>query len=213
MSADCHSHSNFEGVSPSYKRVLLVVIAINAVMFLVEMSYGVVGESQALKADALDFLGDSASYAMSLWAIGKAADTRSNVAMIKGASLVLIAIWVLGSTIYFMLNGNTPNAPIMSSVAVAALIANLISVLLLMKYRDGDANVRSVWLCSRNDAIGNVMVLMAAGVVFYTHSHWPDLLVAMILAGLFTSSALQIFKQALAEKNNPDGDHQHSDHC
>jgi len=205
MSASCHSNSNFEGASAAYRRVLLAVIAINALMFLVEMSYGIVGESQALKADALDFLGDSTSYTMSFWAIGRASNTRSNVAMIKGVSLLLIAIWVLASTIYFMLNNNTPSAPIMSSVALAALVANLISVLLLMKFRNGDANVRSVWLCSRNDAIGNIMVLIAAGVVFYTSSHWPDLIVASILAGLFTNSALQIIKQAMAERRGEAG--------
>ena len=205
MSASCHSNSNFEGTSAAYRRVLLAVIAINALMFLVEMSYGIVGESQALKADALDFLGDSTSYTMSLWAIGRASNTRSNVAIIKGLSLLLIAIWVLASTIYFMLNNNQPSAPIMSSVALAALVANLISVLLLMKFRNGDANVRSVWLCSRNDAIGNIMVLIAAGVVFYTSSHWPDLIVASILAGLFTNSALQIIKQAMAERRGEAG--------
>ena len=201
MSSKCHSNSDFSGVSQSYKRVLLIVIAINALMFLIEMFYGVVGQSQALKADALDFLGDSATYALSLWAIGKADATRSNVAMIKGISLLLIALWVLGSTFYYALIVNHPSAPIMSSVALAALTANLVSVVLLMKYRDGDANVRSVWLCSRNDAIGNIAVLIAAGVVALSGSHWPDLLVAFALAGLFSNSAIQIIRQAKQEKS------------
>ena len=198
----CHDHceNQFEGVSERYKRVLLVVVAINACMFLIEMTYGVIGESQALKADALDFLSDSVTYAMSLWAIGKSAATRSNVALIKGYSLLVLAIWVLGSTLYYALVVNQPSAPIMGSVALAALTANIVSVILLMRYRDGDANVRSVWLCSRNDAIGNIAVLCAAVVVFYTHSNWPDLIVAFALAGLFTSSAVQIIKQAKREK-------------
>ena len=194
----CHT-SNFDGASSRYRRVLMIVIAINFAMFLIEMSYGVVGESQALKADALDFLSDSATYALSLWAIGKPIATRSNVALIKGYSLLLIAVWVLGSTLYYVLYANQPSAPIMGSVALAALAANVVSVILLMKFRDGDANIRSVWLCSRNDAIGNVAVLIAAGVVFATHSNWPDLVVAFALAGLFINSALQIIRQARGE--------------
>ncbi|MFT5135353.1 MAG: Co/Zn/Cd efflux system component [Arenicella sp.] len=211
MSASCHSDSNFDGASPQYKRVLLIVIAINALMFVVELSYGVVGQSQALKADALDFLGDSATYALSLWAIGRSIETRTNVAMIKGVSLLLMAVWVLASTIYYMFVVNSPSAPIMTGVALAALTANLISVVLLMKFRDGDANIRSVWLCSRNDAIGNVMVLIAAGVVLLSGSHWPDLIVALILAGLFANSALQIISQSRRERRDPQSctDHQH----
>ena len=200
MSASCHSHSNFDGASQQYKRILVVVMLINAVMFVVEMSFGIAGESQALKADALDFLGDSVTYGLSLWAIGKSDLVRSNVALIKGVSLLLIALWVLISTVYYVLVLNSPSAPIMFSVALAALLANLISVVLLMRYRDGDANIRSVWLCSRNDAIGNVGVLCAAGLVYLSHSHWPDLLVAFILSALFTNSAVQIIRQALQEK-------------
>lgn len=200
MSANCHQHTTFDGVSTEYKRALMLVILINAAMFLVELSYGIVGQSQALKADALDFLGDSATYGISLWAIGRSNEIRSNIALVKGISLLLIAIWVLGSTVYYILVANTPSAPIMTSVALAALTANLVSVVLLIKYRDGDANIRSVWLCSRNDAIGNVMVLFAAGVIYVTHSRWPDLIVAALLAGLFAHSATQIIGHALAEK-------------
>ncbi len=199
MSEHCHNH-NFDGASAQYKRVLGVVIGINALMFIIEMSYGIVGESQALKADALDFLSDSLTYAMSLWAIGRPADTRSNVALIKGFSLLALAIWIVVSTFYYILVTNNPSSSIMSSVAIAALAANLISVLLLMKYRDGDANIRSVWLCSRNDAIGNVAVLFAAGAVALTQTHWPDLVIALLLAGLFTQSSVKIIRQAWMEK-------------
>jgi len=199
MSGACHKH-NFDGASSRYKRVLGIVIAINAVMFVVEMSYGIVGESQALKADALDFLSDSLTYAMSLWAIGRSVEVRSNVALIKGVSLFVLAIWILVSTFYYALVTNNPSSPIMSGVALAALAANSLSVLLLMRYRDGDANVRSVWLCSRNDAIGNVAVLFAAGAVFLTRTHWPDLIIALVLAGLFSSSSIQIIRQALNER-------------
>lgn len=204
MSASCHHHAQFDGASERYKRILLVVIVINAVMFLVEMAFGVSGQSQSLKADALDFLGDSATYAMSLWAIGKSLQTRSSVALIKGGSLLLMAAWVLFSTLYYVIYANQPSAPIMGWVGAAALAANLVSVLLLLKYRDGDANVRSVWLCSRNDAIGNVAVMLAAVAVLVTNTRWPDLFVAMVLAALFSSSAIKIIRQSLRERN-----HQH----
>ena len=199
MSHACHNH-NFDGASTQYKRVLCVVIAINVLMFVVEMSYGIFGQSQALKADALDFLGDSLTYAMSLWAIGRPIQIRSNVALIKGYSLLALAIWILVSTIYYALVANNPSSTVMSGVAIGALAANLISVLLLMKYRDGDANIRSVWLCSRNDAVGNVAVLLAAGAVALTQTHWPDLLIALVLAGLFSHSSVQIIRQARLEK-------------
>ena len=199
MSEHCHSH-NFDGASVQYRRVLGIIIGINALMFVMEMSYGIVGESQALKADALDFLSDSLTYAMSLWAIGRPVSTRSNVALVKGFSLLVLAIWIVVSTFYYVLVSNSPSSTIMSGVAIAALAANLISVLLLMKYRDGDANIRSVWLCSRNDAIGNVAVLLAAAAVAITQTHWPDLVIALVLAGLFSQSSIKIIRQAWHEK-------------
>lgn len=207
MSAGCQHNHDFAGASAAYRRTLLLVIAINAGMFLVEMVYGITGESQALQADALDFLGDSMTYALSLWAIGKSVATRGNVALLKGVSLLLMAFWVLGSTFYHVLYSNSPSAPIMGGVAVAALAANLVSVLLLVRYKDGDANVRSVWLCSRNDAIGNVAVLVAAGLVFMTGTRWPDLVVATVLASLFISSSRQIIVQAIAEKRHTVHEH------
>lgn len=199
MSVSCQHEHDFDGASAQYKQILVFVIAINAIMFVVELVFGIRGQSQSLKADALDFLADSTTYAMSLWAIGRPLSTRSRVALIKGLSLFLMAVWVLASTVYYIFYSNTPDAPTMGWVALLALAANLISVLLLVKYRDGDANIRSVWLCSRNDAIGNVGVLLAAAAVMATGSHWPDLLVALMLAGLFTSSAFRIVRQALAE--------------
>ncbi|NQZ31408.1 MAG: cation transporter [Oceanospirillaceae bacterium] len=200
MSACCGGKHNFDGMSVAYKRILYWIIGINAVMFAVEMSAGIGAQSQALQADALDFLADTLTYGLSLWVIGKAVSTRSNAAMVKSFSLLLIALWVSASTGYRLFVVNAPEAYIMGSVAIAAFSANLICVLLLRNYKDGDANVRSVWLCSRNDAIGNLVVLLAASGVWATGTPWPDLLVAMLLAALFLSSAWQIFKQALAEK-------------
>ena len=198
--AQCCSNTRFSGLTPAYKRILWLIIAINAVMFGVELFAGIVAESQALQADALDFLGDTLSYSISLWAIGQSIRVRSNAALLKGLSLTLMALWVFGSTVYRFFVLNHPDALTMGGVAIAAFCANLISVLLLMRYKDGDANVRSVWLCSRNDAIANLIVLVAASGVWFSASAWPDLLVASIMAGLFLSSAGQITRQALAEK-------------
>lgn len=170
--AECGCNSlNFDGASARYKRVLWLVIAINALMFLIEMGASVTSDSMALRADALDFLGDSFTYAITLLAIGHSLRWRASAAMFKGVTLALMGIWVLGSTIYRLFILGMPNELIMGSVALLAFLANLISVLLLLKYREGDANVRSVWLCSRNDAIGNVAVMIAAGVVYKTGSY------------------------------------------
>ncbi len=200
MAGCCSNNNNFTGISAAYKRALLWVIAINGLMFLVEMAAGIGAHSQALQADALDFLGDTFTYAISLWVIGKSLTLRSNVALFKGYSLLVMAFWVFSSTLYRLFILDTPNAYVMGSIAIMAFTANIISVLLLMKYKDGDANVRSVWLCSRNDAIGNLVVLLAASGVWVTQSALPDLLVALVLASLFLSSSWQIIKQARLEK-------------
>ena len=170
-------------------------------MFVVEMSAGHAARSQALQADALDFLGDAMTYGLSLAVIGASVRVRANAALLKGTSLMLMGMWVLGSTLWRVFVVGVPEAQIMGGVGVMALAANLASVWLLMRYKDGDANVRSVWLCSRNDAIGNVAVMLAAVGVMVTGTGWPDLAVAGLMAGLFLSSATQIFRQALAERS------------
>ena len=203
MGAGHHHHHDeaiFEGMSDDYRRRLVAVIAINATMFIVEMAAGYLARSQALQADALDFLGDSLTYGLSLAAIGMPLATRANVALLKGASLLAMGLWVLGSTAWKVLYTGVPEAEIMGVIGLLALAANVASVLLLIAYKDGDANVRSVWLCSRNDAIGNVAVMIAALGVWGTATGWPDLIVAAIMASLFLSSAWQIITQALAEK-------------
>lgn len=189
----------FEGLDPRYKRVLWAVIAINGLMFLVEMIAGHVAGSQALKADALDFLADTVTYGLSLSVIGASVKARSTAALFKGLSLSVMAIWVFGSTVYRAFVLGLPSAEVMGGIGAMALAANVTSVLLLMRYKDGDANVRSVWLCSRNDAIGNVVVMLAALGVWGSSSAWPDIAVAALMAGIFLTSSGQILRQAWSE--------------
>jgi Co/Zn/Cd efflux system component len=200
MGSDCCGHNTtFDGLSADYKRRLWLVISINAAMFLVEMTAGALAGSQALQADALDFLADTTTYGISLAVIGASVRTRAWAAFGKGASLSAMGVWVLGSTLYHVFVTGIPRAEVMGVVGVLALAANATSVLLLLRYKDGDANVRSVWLCSRNDAIGNVVVMVAAAVVWLTDTRWPDLIVAGIMAGLFLTSSWQIVTQSVQE--------------
>ncbi len=199
MGANCGHHAKFDGVSPEYRRRLWIVIALNASMFLVEMLAGHLAGSMALQADALDFFGDALTYGISLAVIGASVQVRSTAAFAKGISLLLMGFWVFGSTVYQVMVIGVPQAGVMGVIGFMALLTNVASVLLLVKYKDGDANVRSVWLCSRNDAIGNIAVMIAALGVWGTNTGWPDLTVAAIMAGLFLTSAWQILNQAWSE--------------
>ena len=201
MSGCCGDNDKFDGVSDEYKRRLWIVIALNATMFVVEMTAGHLAKSQALQADALDFFGDALTYGISLAVIGASIRVRTTAALAKGISLLSMGIWVFGSTVYRVFYVGVPEAEIMGVVAALALSTNLASVFLLVSYMEGDANVRSVWLCSRNDAIGNVAVMIAALGVWATASGWPDLIVAAIMASLFLSSSFQIIRQALEERH------------
>ncbi|GAB2186168.1 cation transporter [Roseibium sp. LAB1] len=200
MGACCgHSHGTFDGMSKDYRRRLWLVIALNGGMFIVEMIAGQAAGSKALQADALDFFGDAVTYGISLAVIGASLKTRALAALAKGTSLFLMGIWVAATTLYQVFVLGVPQAAVMGSIGFLALAVNLASVLLLVRYKDGDANVRSVWLCSRNDAIGNVAVMLAAAGVWGTASAWPDLIVAGLMAGLFVSSSIQILRQAIRE--------------
>ncbi|WP_416898835.1 MAG: cation transporter [Minwuia sp.] len=200
MSGCCGQDQTFDGVSAGYRRRLWIVIAINAAMFGVEIVAGALSGSHALQADALDFLGDALTYGLSLAVIGMSLRVRATAALAKGISLALMGLWVLGSTAHGVLVQGVPEAATMGAVGFMALTANLISVALLMSYREGDANVRSVWLCSRNDAIGNVAVMLAAAGVWGSSTGWPDLIVAAVMAALFLWSSVQIVQQALGER-------------
>ena len=186
----CCDNKVFEGMSDGYKHALLAVILINAVMFFVEITAGLKSGSQALLADSLDFAGDSATYTISLLVIGASLRTRAMASLFKGGSLAVIAMIILASSLYRFLGDTVPAAETMGLIGFLALVANLTSLLILMRWRDGDSNVRSVWLCSRNDAIGNVGVIIAGIVVGITGAAWPDLLVAVLLATLFLRSAV-----------------------
>jgi Co/Zn/Cd efflux system component len=200
MGADCcGGNATFEGLSADYKRRLWAVIAINAAMFLIEMGAGALAGSRALQADALDFLGDTLTYGISLAVIGASVPVRAWAAFAKGVSLTVMGLGVFGWTAYHVLVLGVPRAEVMGGIGFLALAANVTSVLLLAKYKDGDANVRSVWLCSRNDATGNVAVMVAALGVWSTSTKWPDLIVAAIMAGLFLYPSIRISQQATSE--------------
>ncbi len=201
MGANCCGREGqvFDGSSPRYRRVLWLVIALNAGMFLVEIVAGALVGSMSLQADALDFAGDAATYGLTLLMIGRALVWRASAALFKGASLAVMGAYVLGATIHSVFVLGKPEPLVMGAVGFAALAVNLGSALLLYRFRDGDANVRSVWLCSRNDAIGNVAVMLAAVGVFGSGTAWPDLAVAAAMAALFLWSSVQIIRQARGE--------------
>jgi Co/Zn/Cd efflux system component len=198
--SDGHDHAvTFEGLDGEYKRRLIIITAVNIAMFFVEMSAGYLAGSKALQADALDFAADGATYALSFWAIGKPLAVRAGAAFLKGLSLLAIGLWVGATTLYQFFVFGIPQAGVMGIIGVLALGANLFSVWMLLPYKDGDANVRSVWLCSRNDAIGNVAVVIAAGFVFVLNNGVPDLIVAGVMSALFLSSASQILVASYKE--------------
>lgn len=184
---------------PRWRRALWIALVVNAGMFGVEIYAGAAAGSRALMADALDFFGDAANYAISLAVAGLALAWRARAALLKGSTLLLLGLWILASSGYAALAGTLPHAEMMGIIGVSALLANVAVALLLYRFRTGDANMRSVWICSRNDAIGNIAVVAAAAGVFGTGTAWPDLIVAAVLAGLGISGGIQIIRQARGE--------------
>jgi Co/Zn/Cd efflux system component len=185
--------------SPHWRRALWIALAVNAAFFMAEIVAGAAAGSASLQADALDFFGDAANYAISLSVAGMALTQRARAALVKGVTLIVFALWVLGSTAWHALNGTLPQAEVMGAVGIAALIANGCVALMLYRFRSGDANMRSVWICSRNDAIGNLAVLLAALGVFGSGTGWPDVIVAAIMGGLGLWGGCQIVSQARGE--------------
>ncbi|AWI50525.1 cobalt transporter [Actinobacillus porcitonsillarum] len=196
-SSCCGSHSTHR--SPQYRRALWIALAINFTMFMVEIVMGVKSGSVSLLSDSLDFLGDSANYVISLIVLPMALSYRAKASLIKGATMGGFGLFILITTLYRWFYGDLPNHSEMSIVGVLALFANLAALWVLYHFRDGDSNMRSVWLCSRNDAIGNIAVVLAGVAVYFTQSKLPDLAVAFILAFLALQAAREIILRALGE--------------
>jgi Co/Zn/Cd efflux system component len=207
MSAQCCGGNDHQEQSReqdgTYRRVLWFAFAANAAMFVLEIAAGVAARSVSLQADAIDFLADAANYLVSLAVLGMALRWRARAALAKGATMGLFGLWVLGSTVWHVARGTVPAADIMGIVGLVALATNVGVAVLLFRYRKGDANRMSVWICSRNDAIGNLAVLLAAAGVFGTGTGWPDVVVAAIMATLGVSGAYRVIGQARGELRAP----------
>lgn len=200
MSACCdHGHLQDAATSRAYRRVLWFALIVNGAMFFGEMAGAYLSKSVALQADALDFLGDAANYGISLAVVGMHLAWRARAAMVKGLSMGLFGLWVIGTTVWRIAEGGVPEAHIITGVGVLALAANLAVTVALFKFREGDANMRSVWLCSRNDAIANVAVIAAGGGVWLTGTFWPDVAVGGIIAGLALFASAEVIRRARGE--------------
>ncbi|HEY0822167.1 MAG TPA: cation transporter [Ramlibacter sp.] len=202
--AHAHGHHHHHGlpggpIPPGYGRVLWIALFANALMFVVEVVGGLAAGSVSLLADAIDFFGDAGNYAISLAVLAMGAVARARAALFKAATMVLFGLFVVGRAAWGAWAGVAPEALTMGLVGTLALLTNVGVAVLLYAYREGDANMRSVWLCTRNDAIGNVAVLLAAAGVFGTGSRWPDLLVAAAMAALALTAGLAVVRQARQE--------------
>ncbi|TDM08476.1 MAG: cation transporter [Ideonella sp. MAG2] len=209
MSGHCcdHDHAPAAIVSPRYRRVLWAALLINAGMAAVEIVSSRMTGSVSLLADAADFMGDAANYAVSLWALGVAAVWRARTAWLKGLCMALYGLGVLAVALWQWRQGGLPQASAMGLIGALALAANLAVAAMLYAFREGDANMRAVWLCTRNDAIGNVAVLMAAALVAVSGQGWPDLVVAAGMAALGLTGGISVMRQAREELREP---HQHA---
>ncbi len=202
MSAHCCDHGHepaATAASPAYRRILWVALAVNLAMFFVEIGAGLAAQSVSLLADSLDFLGDAGNYGISLFVLGMALQWRARASLLKAASMAAFGAWVAVTTAQHAIAGTVPAAPLMGAVGALAFVANLGVAALLYRWREGDSNMRSVWICTRNDAIGNLAVLAAAAGVFGSGTGWPDYLVAAIMSGLAMVGAVQVARQAIAE--------------
>jgi Co/Zn/Cd efflux system component len=201
MSTDCcnHRHETDPQLDARYRRALWLVLAINSAMFAIEIGAGLAAGSASLQADALDFLGDAANYGISLFVVGLSLRYRAMAALAKGATMMAFGVWVLAVAAWHVHQGTLPQAFTMGAVGFAALAANLASFGLLWAFRGGDSNMRSAWICTRNDVLGNAAVLLAALGVFGTGTGWPDVIVAAIMAALALQGAGVVIRQSLGE--------------
>ncbi len=196
---DCAIDVNAVAENKTYRNILWVVLVINAVMFGIEAVAGFGAGSVSLQADSLDFFGDAANYGISLFVLGKTLRWRASASLLKGATMALFGICVLALALYKAFVLSVPSAMVMGTVGVVALVANVVCAALLFRFRNGESNRRSVWICSRNDAIGNIAVVLAASGVFITATPWPDLFVGAVMALLALTGACQIIRHAAAE--------------
>jgi Co/Zn/Cd efflux system component len=203
MSAHCCDHDapKLDAIVnlARYRKILWIALAVNAAMFLVEIVAGVQSGSLSLLADAVDFAGDAMNYAVSLAVLASALAWRARAAMLKAVSMMGFGLYVLGAALWSMWYGGVPLATTMGAIALLALVANIAVAWMLYAFREGDANMRSVWLCSRNDAIGNLAVFIAALGVFGTASAWPDLAVASLMGALALHGGWTVLQQARGE--------------
>jgi Co/Zn/Cd efflux system component len=201
MSDHCcqHKAQELEKLRKEQSRVLWVVLAINAVMFVVEMAAGLQAESLSLTGDSLDMLGDALVYSSSLYTVYRGKKAQAKSALFKGGIMFLSAVAIFARATYQLIVGAIPGTTIMTAIGFTALLANLICLLLLTRHRDDNINMSSVWLCSRNDIIANISVLVAAGLVFVTHSFLPDLAVGLLLTLIFVRSAGKVLSQSWRE--------------
>lgn len=201
--ACCQLEKDLAAIHGPKRKILWIVLILNLIMFFVEIIAGWLAQSNALMADALDMLGDAAIYAFTLFVIQLAPIWRTRAGILKASVMSLFALGVLGAAIYRVYHQEVPEASAMGIVGGLALAINLFCTYLLLRFKDDDVNMRSAWLCSRNDVLANLGVLAAAGGVAWTNSHWPDLAVGIIIAGLILQSSFGIFKDARLElKNN-----------
>ena len=195
----CTGDSNRAEHDPAYRRALWIVVLLNLGFGACEIVGGFIADSQALKADALDFLGDGTITFVGLIALGWAAAVRARIALVQGIFLMTLGLGVIGVAFWRALTAVAPDADLMGGIGIIALVINGASAFVLSRFREGDANVRAVWLFSRNDALANVAVIAAAGLVALTNSTWPDLTVAAVIAALFLHSAFEILRSARTE--------------
>ncbi len=210
MSANYHDHHARPGASdPRYRKILWLALVLNAAMFFVELGAGFKSGSVSLLADAIDFFGDAANYAVTLAVLSSSLAWRAWAAVLKGLSMFGFGLFVLGWGSWSALQGVMPEPATMGAIGLLALIVNVLVAALLYAYREGDANMRSVWLCSRNDAIGNIAVMLAALGVLGTHTAWPDLAVALVMGLLAISGGWSVLKQARDEIHGLKNPHSH----
>ncbi|WP_313085467.1 cation diffusion facilitator family transporter [Pseudomonas sp.] len=195
----CDSGCSTPAASPAFRNALWVALAINLVMFIVEIVSGLRAGSVSLLADAIDFAGDAANYGITLVVLSMGLVWRSRAAMVKGVTMLAFGVFVLARTGWSLYADVVPEPLTMGVIGALALVANVVTALMLYAFREGDSNMRSVWLCSRNDAIGNVAVMIAAAGVFGTGTGWPDLVVALVMAGLALSAGASVVHQARQE--------------